>query len=165
MRRPSKDSTHKLSADSQRLITLAQALGQAASRMEERNWERVLDAQLHKLLRTGHQDTVDTALNALFSVDLVAYDILMDSVEAVSESDSIVLEVDGEIVLAAVVGLGVVGQRHDRDAVGLHVARHTFGVDGDIVATVADQLSDLKAIALEPAAGKQADNTERDTHR
>jgi len=96
MRRPSKDSTHKLSADSQRLITLAQALGQAASRIEERNWERVLDTQLHKLLRTGHQDTVDTALNSLFSVDLSAYDILMDSVEAVSESDTIVVEVDGE---------------------------------------------------------------------
>ena len=77
MRRPSKDSTHKLSADSQRLITLAQALGQSASRIEERNWERVLDAQLHKLLRTGHQDTVDSALNSLFSVDLPAYDILM----------------------------------------------------------------------------------------
>jgi hypothetical protein len=71
-------------------------VGQAASRIEERNWERTLDAQLHKLLRTGHQDTIDAALNSLFSVDLNAYDILMDSVEAVSESDSIVVEVDGE---------------------------------------------------------------------
>jgi hypothetical protein len=96
MRRPSKDSSQKLSADSQRLVTLAQAVGQAASRLEERNWERTLDAQLHKLLRTSHQDTIDAALNSLFSVDLNAYDILMDSVEAVSESDTIVLEVDGE---------------------------------------------------------------------
>ena len=96
MRRPSKDSSQKLSADSQRLLTLAQAVGQAASRLEERNWERTLDTQLHKLLRTGHQDTIDAALNSLFSVDLNAYDILMDSVEAVSESDTIVVEVDGE---------------------------------------------------------------------
>jgi len=96
MRRPSKDSSQKLSADSQRLLTLAQAVGQAASRIEERNWERTLDVQLHKLLRTGHQDTIDAALNSLFSVDLNAYDILMDSVEAVSESDSIVVEDNGE---------------------------------------------------------------------
>ncbi|UGQ44919.1 DUF2863 family protein [Massilia endophytica] len=92
MRRPSKDSSHKLSADSQRLLTLAQAVGQASSRIEERNWERALDNQLHKLLKTGHQDTVDGALNALFSLDLNAYDILMDSVEAVSESATIVHE-------------------------------------------------------------------------
>ena len=59
MRRPSKDSSTKLSADSQRLSTLAQAVGQAASRLEERSWERALDNQLHKLLKTGHQDTVD----------------------------------------------------------------------------------------------------------
>jgi hypothetical protein len=92
MRRPSKDSSHKLSADSQRLLTLAQALSQASSRIEERSWERALDVQLQKLLKTGHQDTVDGALNALFSLDLNAYDILMDSVEAVSESDTITLE-------------------------------------------------------------------------
>jgi hypothetical protein len=96
MRRPSKDSSPKLTADSQRLLSLAQAEGQAASRIEERNWERALDTQLHKLLRTGHQDTVDAALNNLFSVDLTAYDVLMDSVEAVSESDTIVVEIDGE---------------------------------------------------------------------
>ncbi len=76
----------------------------------------------------------------------------------------LVLEVDGEIVLAAVVRLGVVCQRHDRNAVGVHVARDAFGIDGDVVAAAADQLRDLEAIALKPAAGKQADNTERDTH-
>ena len=92
MRRPSKASSHKLSAESQRLATYAQAIGQAASRIEERAWEHTLDAQLQKLLKTGHQDTIDATLNALFKEDLNAYDVLMDSVEAVSESSHISID-------------------------------------------------------------------------
>jgi len=64
MRRPSKDSSHKLSAEAQRLVSISQAVVQAASRIEERTWESQLDTQLQKLLKTGHQDTVDTVLNA-----------------------------------------------------------------------------------------------------
>jgi hypothetical protein len=90
MRRPSKDSSHKLSAESQRLSSIAQAVVQAASRVEERIWERQLDAQLQKLLKTNHQDSIDAALNSLFKDDLVAYDVLMDSVEAVSEASTMV---------------------------------------------------------------------------
>ncbi|MBJ7310964.1 DUF2863 family protein [Rugamonas sp. CCM 8940] len=95
MRRPSKDSSHKLSAESQRLVTFSQAVGQAASRVEERAWEHSLDAQLQKLLKTGHQDTIDTTLNSLFKEDLNAYDVLMDGVEAVSESTTVSIDVDG----------------------------------------------------------------------
>lgn len=95
MRRPSKDSNPKLTADSQRLVTLAQAVGQSASRLEERNWETILDQHIHKLLKSGHQDTVDAALNSLFREDLTAYDVLMDGVEAVSESATITVEADG----------------------------------------------------------------------
>eukprot|EP01034_Spumella_vulgaris_P035724 gene35724-44056_t len=101
MRRPSKESPHKLTADSQRLVTLAQAVGQAASRLEERSWEHSLDAQLHKLLKTGHQDTIDAALNGLFREDLNAYDVLMDGVEAVSESSTITVEADGAALPAS----------------------------------------------------------------
>jgi hypothetical protein len=90
MRRPSKDSSHKLSAESQRLASISQAIVQAASRVEERTWERQLDTQLQKLLKTNHQDSIDAALNALFKDDLSAYDVLMDCVEAVSESSTMV---------------------------------------------------------------------------
>jgi hypothetical protein len=89
MRRPSKDST-KLSAESQRLVSLSQALMQAASRAEERAWERQLDTHLQKLLKLNHQDSVDSALNTLFKDDLASYDVLMDTVEAVSESSCMV---------------------------------------------------------------------------
>lgn len=92
MRRSKQASSHKLSAESQRLATYAQAVGQAASRIEERAWEHSLDAQLQKLLKTGHQDTIDATLNALFKEDLNAYDVLMDGVEAVSESSHLTIE-------------------------------------------------------------------------
>lgn len=88
MRRPSKDSSNKLSAESQRLSSIAQAIVQSASRVEERTWERQLDTQLQKLLKTNHQESIDAALNGLFKDDLAAYDVLMDGVEAVSESST-----------------------------------------------------------------------------
>lgn len=98
MRRPSKDSSHKLSAESQRLSSIAQAIVQAASRLEERTWEHQLDTQLQKLLKTNHQESIDASLNVLFKDDLAAYDVLMDSVEAVSESSAMVEEQDGKEV-------------------------------------------------------------------
>lgn len=87
MRRPSKDSP-KLSAESQRLVSISNAIVQAASRVEERTWERSLDTQLQKLLKSNHQDSIDAALNVLFKGDLAVYDVLMDGVEAVSESST-----------------------------------------------------------------------------
>jgi len=68
---------------------------QAASRVEERAWERQLDTQLQKLLKTNHQESIDLALNVLFKDDLGSYDVLMDTVEAVSESATMVEQQDG----------------------------------------------------------------------
>ncbi|HEY8606128.1 MAG TPA: DUF2863 family protein [Noviherbaspirillum sp.] len=89
MRRSSKSSHNRLSADSQRLVTAAQGMVQSASRLEERLWEHVLDTLLHKTLKGNHQDTVDSALDHLFRSDLAAYDALMEAVEAGSESCSV----------------------------------------------------------------------------
>lgn len=93
MRRPSKNTVHKLSPDSQRLATLAQAIIQASSRLEERNWERQLDLLLRKLLKAHHQDAIDAALDHLFKLESGAYDALMECAEAASESCQI--EQDG----------------------------------------------------------------------
>ncbi|MDB5908507.1 MAG: hypothetical protein JWP34_2621 [Massilia sp.] len=95
MRRPPKDPSNKLSAESQRLASISMAIAQSASRIEERTWEQQLDTQLQKLLKSGHQETVDTTLNTLFKDDLNAYDVLMESVEAVSESSTMVEMSDG----------------------------------------------------------------------
>jgi hypothetical protein len=94
MRRSSKDSP-KLSAESQRLVSLSHAIVQAASRVEERTWERNLDSQLQKLLKTNHQESIDSALNVLFKGDLAVYDVLMDCVEAVSESSTMTEQANG----------------------------------------------------------------------
>jgi hypothetical protein len=77
------------------MISLSQAIVQAASRIEERTWEHLLDTQLQKLLKTNHQDTIDNTLNVLFKDDLNAYDMLMEAVEAVSESSTMVEVIDG----------------------------------------------------------------------
>lgn len=89
MRRFSKSSSNRLSADSQRLVSLAQGVTQSASRLEERAWEHDLDALLHKTLKTGHQEVIDASLEHLFKTDLASYDVLMEAVEAGSESCTI----------------------------------------------------------------------------
>ena len=132
MRRPSKDSPPKLSADSARLVTLSQAIVQAASRLEERAWEHSLDAQLQKLLKSGHQDSIDTTLASLFKDDLNAYDVLMDCVEAVSESSVISVEENGA------------SQRYDALLVALPILAWTrFSIASGVVP--AEQLATLSA--------------------
>jgi hypothetical protein len=86
MRRPIKRLQKKLSADSQRLITLAQGIAVSSSRLEERAWERNMDTLLQKMLKHEHQDIIESALDHLFKSDPNAYDALMESVEAGSES-------------------------------------------------------------------------------
>lgn len=89
MRRPSKKPSRKFSADSHRLAELAQALIQASSRLEERAWEREIEALLNKHFKAQHQEPIDSALEQLFPTQPDAYDALMDVVEACSESCSI----------------------------------------------------------------------------
>jgi len=88
MRRPSK-TPRKFSADSHRLTELAQSLVLSSSRMEQRAWEHELDTQLIKLLKSNHQEPIDSALEQLFPDQADAYDALMDAVEAYSESSTI----------------------------------------------------------------------------
>lgn len=93
MRRSSKNSPRKLSGDSQKLANLVQGFMQSSSRLEVRTWERHIDTLLHKLLKTGHQETIDTALDYFFKADLEAYETLMEAAEANSETYTI--EQDG----------------------------------------------------------------------
>lgn len=93
MRRLSKGSSSRLSAESQRLINHARAILQASSRLEERGLERQLDQLLLKALKSHHQDQLDAALDHLFREQPEAYDILIQCVEA--NSESCVLEQDG----------------------------------------------------------------------
>lgn len=105
MRRPLKRSSPKLSADSQRLVALAQAILQASSRLEERAWEKELDILVERLLRTHHQETVDAATEHAFKAQTATYDVLTECIEAVSESCQI--EHEGQCYDALLVALPV----------------------------------------------------------
>jgi len=105
MRRYSKSSSNKLSADSQRLVSIAQGMAQASSRLEERIWEHSLDGLIFKTLKGTHQETIDAALEHLFRSDLPAYDILLEAVEAGSESCSV--EHDGAQYHALLIALPI----------------------------------------------------------
>lgn len=95
MRRPFKASPPRLSAEAQRLIALSSSISQSGSRLEERALEQQLELGLQKLLKSGHQDTIDTTLNSLFKDDLNAYDVLLENAEAVSESSTMTELVNG----------------------------------------------------------------------
>ena len=63
MRRPSKFFPNKLSADSQRLISLALEAAKATSRLEKRVWENSMDGIVQKLLKGKRQEAIDAALD------------------------------------------------------------------------------------------------------
>lgn len=86
MRRSSKNSPPKLYPDSQRLIALAREMVKAASRLETRVWESGMDTVIQKLLKTRRQEALDAALDYLFKTEINAYDALLQTVEAASES-------------------------------------------------------------------------------
>lgn len=105
MRRFSKSSSPRLSADAQRLIALARGMAQSASRLEERLWENRLDLLLHKLLKGMHQEAIDSALEQLFNTDIAAYDALLEAVEAGSESCAV--ERDGHPYHALLIAIPI----------------------------------------------------------
>jgi len=105
MRRSSKSSPHRLSAESQRLVALAQGVVQSGSRLEAKAWELALDTQTHKLLKSHHQAGIDHALDHLFSIEPDGYDALMEAVEAGSES--VTIEHDGVQFDALLVALPI----------------------------------------------------------
>jgi hypothetical protein len=92
MRRPSKNSARKFSADSQRLASLSQSMVRSSSRIESRQWEARLDTVLQKQLASQQLQAIDGALDHLFHTDLDAYDALLDSIEAISSSCTLIHE-------------------------------------------------------------------------
>ncbi|HYD96869.1 MAG TPA: DUF2863 family protein [Noviherbaspirillum sp.] len=138
MRRFSKSSSNRLSPDSQRLVTLAQGLTLASSRLEERAWERSLDALIHKSLKGSHQETLDAALEHLFRSNLRAYDALLDTAEANSETCDI--EHEGSHYQALLIALPILAwtrfsiasgpvPEETRRALAAHLHGHILAAD------------------------------------
>jgi hypothetical protein len=161
MRRPSKSRTPRISADSQRLAAMAQAIALASSRYEERAWEGSMDVLIEKLLRTDHQNTLDSALDKLFPNDPIAYDVLMESIEAVSSSGT--LEHGGQRYEAVLLAFPVLAWTR--------FAIYSGPIAADTLITIAAQLhahllADDTRVALAPTLYSidQLPRTHTETH-
>lgn len=96
MRQRSKGSIPRLSADSRRLIDLAEAMLQAGSRLELRGWQHSLDTLLRRVLQNNRQETIDQALDHLFFIHSLAYEPLLEAAEHISSTGS--LEQESHVV-------------------------------------------------------------------
>ena len=92
VRSRSKSST-RLNRDAEKLVSLSLSLNSSGSRVEDRFWERELDTVLDKLMHSGHDATIEAALETLYQRNAGAYEILVEHAETLSES--MMLQKDG----------------------------------------------------------------------
>ncbi|MBC3930555.1 DUF2863 family protein [Undibacterium curvum] len=86
MRRIIKKNRLKLAAESQRLVNLALAVAQSASRIEDNAWQARLDTYVRKNLRLQHQDLLDAAAEHVFHSHPHGYEVLVETLETISTS-------------------------------------------------------------------------------
>jgi hypothetical protein len=86
MFRPEKKDLPKLLPDSQRLVSLSMEIGRAASRLESLFWEKQLSGVVLRVLEAKKQHKLDDAIEYLYQEDPEAYNILLETIEAHSES-------------------------------------------------------------------------------
>ncbi len=89
MARTRSKSAPRLTRDAERLIALANGLHTSGSLTEDRFWEAEISALLEKLLEHGNDAPLDGALDHLFQTNSGAYDVLIERVEGISESVTI----------------------------------------------------------------------------
>ncbi len=83
---PEKKDFSRLLSDSQRLVFLSTEMDRAASRHESLFWEKLLEEKILKLLDAEKQHKLDAAVEYLYLTNLDAYNILLERIEALSES-------------------------------------------------------------------------------
>ncbi len=71
-----------LSRDAERLARFAAGLAQSGGRLEDAFWETSLTAELDRLLHAGNEETLNAALDHLWTSNLRAHDELADLIEA-----------------------------------------------------------------------------------
>ncbi|BBP05760.1 hypothetical protein TPL01_29740 [Sulfuriferula plumbiphila] len=96
MKRPRLPRTPRLSRDAKQLLRLAIALSVSASRVEDRFWAHQLDAQIDSVLDKGQEDTLESALDQLWTANPPAYDALAQAIETRSSG---LLSADGQDIL------------------------------------------------------------------
>lgn len=86
MARTRSQSSPRLNRDASRLVALAHALDRSGSKVEDLYWEAQLAEAITKLLRSGHDAPLESALDNLAQTDPGAYEVLIEQSETLSES-------------------------------------------------------------------------------
>ena len=87
-------SSTRLTRDASRLVSLATALNNSGSRVEDVFWETQIKSAIPKLLRTGNDAPLEAALEHLSQAQPGAYEVLVEQAETLTEW--MVAEKDGE---------------------------------------------------------------------
>lgn len=93
MKRVRSKSPLRLGRDAERLITLSTGLAVSGSRAEDRVWEAEISTLVVKAIEGSNDPTLESALDHTFKSNPLAHDVLIELIEAASESTR--LNVDG----------------------------------------------------------------------
>jgi len=85
MPRPRSNSSTRLTRDASRLVSLATALNNSGSRVEDVFWEEQIKTAIPKLLRTGNDAPLEAALDHLTQAEPGAYEVLVEQAETLTE--------------------------------------------------------------------------------
>ena len=86
MKRPRSKSVTRLTPDAERLVSLALGLAASGSLTEDHYWEAQLGKLVAHLLESGHENSINVALDHLLQAQSNAYETLIDQVESLTES-------------------------------------------------------------------------------
>ncbi|MBR7798672.1 DUF2863 family protein [Undibacterium fentianense] len=86
MRRAPKKKIQKLAGDALRIANLASAVSQAGSRLEDQDWQNLLDELIAKNLEARHQSILDAAAEHVFTNQPEAYEVLIEAIESIATS-------------------------------------------------------------------------------
>ncbi len=89
MRRAPKKKIQKLAGDALRIANLSHAISQAGSRLEDNDWQSLLDTLVAKNLELKHQSVLDSAAEHVFTNQPEAYEVLIEAIESIATSGHI----------------------------------------------------------------------------
>lgn len=90
-----------LGRTAEQLVWLASGLAESGSRIEDRYWEAQLAHLIDELLASNDEDSLNTALDHLYSADSRAYDELADHLESRAECAGGAFDSHDVVLLAA----------------------------------------------------------------
>jgi hypothetical protein len=100
MKRTRQKRRGGLGREAEQLVRLATGLAESGSRAEDRYWDRHLCVAIDGLLQDGDEDTLNSALDHLYSAEPRAYDELADFIESRAES-ALGVSTDHDILMIA----------------------------------------------------------------